>query len=72
VEFVRHALERCAEYGRTPTDVGEAVLADHHRRERNQDGADWKLTTRGIVIVYDWPASGDPLTARVVSLWPAR
>jgi len=72
VEFTRHALERCAEYGRTPTDVGEAVLADHHRREHNQGGAEWKLSVGGTVIVYDWPASSDLLTARVVSLWPDR
>ncbi len=72
MEFTRHALERCTQYGRTPTDVGEVVLADHHQRERNQDGADWKLSVGGTVIVYDWPASGEVLTARVVSLWPAQ
>ena len=72
MEFTRHALERCIEYGRTPTDVGEAVLANHHRKEHNHDGADWKLSAAHTMIVYDWPAEGDPLTARVVSLWPAR
>jgi hypothetical protein len=72
VEFTRHALERCSEYGRTPTDVGEAVLAGHHRRERNQNDADWRLSAAGTMIVYDWPAGDDALTALVVSLWPAR
>ena len=52
--------------------MAEAVLTDHHRRERNQGRAGWKLVAHGTVIVYDWPADNDVLTARVVSLWPAR
>jgi hypothetical protein len=72
VEFSTHARDRCEQYGRTPTDMAEAVLTDHHRRERNQGRAGWKLVAHGTVIVYDWPADNDVLTARVVSLWPAR
>jgi hypothetical protein len=67
VEFTPHALERCTEYGRTPTDVGEAVLADHHRRAHNHGDADWKLSAGGTMVVYDWPVDDDPPLAGSVA-----
>lgn len=72
-KFAGHGLDRCAAFGRSPADVGELVVANHHRRERNHRGrADWQLNVGGLVIVYDWPDHDDPTTARVVSLWPTR
>lgn len=72
VRLTRHAADRCREYGRSPQEVADLVLAEHDRRERNSGDADWLLTGHGMVVAYDWPDERDRAVARVVTIWPRR
>lgn len=69
VRFTGHASSRHAAR-RISRDLIEAVILEaHDRRERNPGRADWRLTDRGIIVVYDWPVDGDGSLALVRSAW---
>lgn len=70
VRFGRHAVDRCAQYARSPTDVADLVLTNHRRRKRNPGSADWLVFGVGLVVAYNWPDDDDRGVARVVTLWP--
>jgi hypothetical protein len=64
-----HATERADRYGVALTDAARAVLAGHERRRRNPGSADWLTRAGPLTVAYNWPDAGDPITARVVTLW---
>lgn len=72
VRLSAHALEVARRYGRTRTDITDVVFAHHARRKRNPGSAGWRVSARGMTVVYEWPDDDDPRCARVVTLWPAR
>lgn len=67
-----HALEVARRYHRTPTDIVDVVVANHADRQRNPGSATWRVSARGMTVVFEWPHDHDPTCARVVTLWPAR
>lgn len=69
IEWTLHARAKAERERFVPTDVEDAILREHERRERNPGRADWLLAVGRLVIVYDWPVEGDGVRARVISLW---
>ena len=69
VAFTRHAEPRALERGLALGQLGELLLALHHRRLRNPVDADWIVRAAGVAIVYDWPDGIDAAVGLVISAW---
>ena len=69
VAFTRHAERRALERGLALGELGELLLAHHHRRLRNPGDADWIVRAAGVAIIYDWPDGKDTAAALVISAW---
>jgi hypothetical protein len=69
VAFTDHAAERAQRYGVSYVDIADVLIGENRRRRPNAGSGDWVVRRRALVVVYNWPDRGDPLTARVVTLW---
>jgi hypothetical protein len=67
-----HALAKAQVLGISHTDVETAVLEGHGQRRRNAGEAEWRVTSGGLVVLYDHPDGDDPATARIVTIWRRR
>jgi hypothetical protein len=72
VSWTLHALDKARQLGFARADVEAAVLNGHRKRRRNAGQAGWKVVTGRIVVVYEHPDGGDPMLARVVTVWRRR
>lgn len=72
VSWTLHAIDKARELGFTHADVEAAVLDGHRSRRRNAGEAGWKVAAGRFVVVYEHPDGGDPLVARVVTVWRRR
>jgi hypothetical protein len=72
VSWTLHTLDKARQLGFTRADIEAAVLVGHRKRRRNAGEAAWKVVSGGIVVVYEHPDGGDPLIARVVTVWRRR
>jgi len=71
-KFVRlshHAIVKAEALGFAPSDLEDAILAEHRRRRRNTGAADWLITVGSFAIAYNHPDRGDELAAFVVTIW---
>jgi hypothetical protein len=71
IEWTEHARVKAERERFVLTDIEDAVLGHHEHRARNPRQADWVLRVGRLVVVYDWPANGDAVRARVISVWRA-
>ena len=69
VRFTEHARMRITRRRLGLDMIESVVLQAHGERGRNPGQADWRLVHRGVVVLYDWPATGDETTALVRSAW---
>jgi len=69
VVFSDHGAERCARYGLAYADVGDVVLDEHDRRQRNPGSGDWIAQSGRLTVVYNWPDEDDQSSARVITAW---
>lgn len=72
VRWTDHASAKASLLGFARTDVEDAVLRGHARRQRNVGAGDWRITQARLVVVYDHPDHDDPSTARIITLWRRR
>jgi hypothetical protein len=69
VHWTEHAEVRAAEADVPASLVEDLVLTDHGRRHANPGSGDWRLRVGRISVIYDHPADGDWLVARIVTVW---
>jgi hypothetical protein len=69
VSWTLHALDKARQLGFARSDIEAAVLGGHGQRRRNDGKAGWLVMGGRLVVVYEHPDEGDPLTARVVTVW---
>jgi len=50
-------------------DVGDVVLDEHDRRQRNPGSGDWIAQSGRLTVVYNWPDEDDQSSARVITAW---
>jgi hypothetical protein len=72
VSWTLHAIDKAQQFGFARADVEAAVLDGHRGRHRNAGEAGWKVVAGRFVVVYEHPDGGDPLFARVVTVWRRR
>jgi hypothetical protein len=72
VSWTLHAIDKARQLGFARADVEAAVLDGHRGRHRNAGEAGWKVVAGRFVVVYEHPDGGDPLFARVVTVWRRR
>jgi len=56
-------------YGLAYVDVGDVVLDEHDRRQRNPGSGDWIAQSGRLTVVYNWPDEDDQSSARVITAW---
>lgn len=69
VVFTEHAADRAARYDIPYVQVSDAIVDKHGQRVRNPGAGEWQIRAGRLVVVYNWPERGDPVSARVVTLW---
>lgn len=72
VRWTDHALAKAEILGIGRDDIEQALLRGHESRRRNVGSASWRVTTGGLVVLYDHPDHDDPTAARVVTIWRRR
>jgi hypothetical protein len=68
-DFTDHAAERADQYDVPYEEAVDAVLEEHSSRQRNAGRANWRVRRGRLVVVYDWPVSGDSTLALIRSIW---
>jgi hypothetical protein len=69
VRWSEHALVKAQLLGAARSDVEDAVLRGHARRNQNTGAADWLITAGRLAVAYNHPDGDDDLAALVVTLW---
>jgi hypothetical protein len=69
VVFTEHAADRAVRFAVPYSAVTDVILGRHQGRARNIGRGDWLIRAGNLVVIYDWPDRGDPVTARAVTLW---
>ena len=75
--WTEHAELRLSDRGFSRLEVEQVVRDGHQARAVNRGDADWRIEGtrsdgRRFAVIYDHPAHGDPVVARIVSVWALR